>query len=77
MMQEVAAAEGIDLLVLMVDQRHASPRRRAAVRKSETFSWENDSCAEQGRPLAKAKLLPLIDSFSKAFEFSAIVLFPR
>ena len=75
MMQEVAAAlEGIDLLVLMVDASSMHPRADELLfEKAKRFRGKTILALNKVDRLPKPKLLPLIDSFSKAFEFSAIV----
>ena len=75
MMQEVAAAlEGIDLLVLMVDASGMHPRADELLfEKAKRFRGKTILALNKVDRLPKPKLLPLIDSFSKAFEFSAIV----
>jgi len=75
MMQEVAAAlEGIDVLLLMVDASnqhlHAD---ELMLQKAQRFRGKTILALNKVDRLPKPKLLPLIDSFSKAFEFSAIV----
>jgi GTPase len=75
MMQEVAAAlEGIDLLVLMVDASGIHPHADELLfEKAKRFRGKTILALNKVDRLPKPKLLPLIDSFSKAFEFSAIV----
>ncbi len=75
MMQEVAAAlEGIDLLVLMVDASSTHPHADELLfEKAKRFRGKTILALNKVDRLPKPKLLPLIDSFSKAFEFSAIV----
>ncbi len=75
MMQEVAAAlEGIDLLVLMVDASSMHPHADELLfEKAKRFRGKTILTLNKVDRLPKPKLLPLIDSFSKAFEFSAIV----
>jgi len=75
MMQEVAAAlEGIDVLLLMVDASrvllHADD---LLLEKAKRFRGKTILALNKVDRLAKPKLLPLIDSFAKAFEFAAIV----
>ena len=75
MMQEVAAAlEGIDVLLLMVDA--SSPRPHAdelLLQKAQRFRGKTILALNKVDRLPRPKLLPLIESFSKAFEFTAIV----
>src|SRR5258708_9758298 len=75
MMQEVAAAlEGIDLLVLMVDASGMHPHADELLfEKAKRFRGKTILALNKVDRLPKPKLLPMIDSFSKAFEFSAIV----
>jgi GTP-binding protein Era len=75
MMQEVAAAlEGIDVLLLMVDA--SSPHAHAdelLLQKAERFRGKTILALNKVDRVPKPKLLPLIEAFSKAFEFSGIV----
>src|SRR6202158_5984767 len=75
MMQEVAAAlEGIDVLLLMVDASRMHPHADdLLLEKAKRFRGKTILALNKVDRLPKPKLLPLIDSFSKAFEFSAIV----
>lgn len=81
MMQEVAAAlEGIDVLLLMVDASRAEPafadRLHAddlLLEKAKRFSGKTILALNKVDRLPKPKLLPLIESFAKAFDFAAIV----
>ncbi len=81
MMKEVAAAiEGIDVLLLMADASTAEPattgRPRAdelLVERARRFGGKTILALNKVDRLPKAKLLPLIDAYAKAFEFSAIV----
>ncbi|HUC54961.1 MAG TPA: GTPase Era [Candidatus Cybelea sp.] len=75
MMQEVAAAlEGIDVLLLMADasglHSHADD---LLMDKAKRFRGKTILALNKVDRLLKPKLLPLIESFSKAFEFNAIV----
>ena len=75
MMQEVAAAlEGIDVLLLMVDASrvllHADD---LLLEKAKRFRGKTILALNKVDRLAKPKLLRLIDSFAKTFEFAAIV----
>jgi GTP-binding protein Era len=75
MMHEVAAAlEGIDVLLLMVDASRAFPHADALLlEKAQRFRGKTILALNKVDRLPKPKLLPLIDAFQKAFEFSAIV----
>jgi GTPase len=75
MMQEVAAAlEGIDVLLLMVDASSMHPHAdELLLQKAQRFRGKTILALNKVDRLPKPKLLPLIDAFSKAFEFAAIV----
>jgi GTP-binding protein Era len=75
MMQEVAAAlEGIDVLLLMVDASVPHPHAdELMLQKAQRFRGKTILALNKVDRLPKPKLLPLIDSISKAFEFAAIV----
>jgi GTPase len=75
MMHEVAAAlEGIDVLLLMLDASRAFPHADALLlEKAQRFRGKTILALNKVDRLPKPKLLPLIDAFQKAFEFSAIV----
>jgi GTP-binding protein Era len=75
MMQEVAAAlEGIDVLLLMVDASSMHPHADdLLLQKAKRFRGKTILALNKVDRLPKPKLLPLIESFSKAFEFSAIL----
>jgi GTP-binding protein Era len=75
MMQEVAAAlEGIDVLLLMVDASSMHPHADdLLLEKAKRFRGKTILALNKVDRLPKPKLLPLIESFAKAFEFSAIV----
>jgi GTP-binding protein Era len=75
MMREVAAAlEGIDVLLLIVDASRAFPHADALLlEKAKRFPGKTILALNKIDRLPKAKLLPLIDAFQKAFEFSSIV----
>ena len=75
MMQEVASAlEGIDVLLLMVDASGMHPHADdLLMEKAKRFRGRTILALNKVDRLPKPKLLPLIESFSKAFEFSAIV----
>jgi GTP-binding protein Era len=75
MMHEVAAAlEGIDVLLLMVDASHALPHTDALLlEKTKRFRGKTILALNKIDRLPKPTLLPLIETFQRAFEFSAIV----
>jgi GTP-binding protein Era len=75
MMHEVAAAlEGIDVLLLMVDASRALPYADSLLlEKAKRFRGKTILALNKVDRLPKQKLLPLIDAFQKAFDFSAIV----
>jgi GTPase len=75
MMQEVAAAlEGIDVLLLMADASRMLPHADdLLLEKAKRFRGKTILALNKVDRLAKPKLLPLIDSFAKTFEFAAIV----
>ena len=75
MMQEVAAAlEGIDVLLLMVDASRMHPHAdELLLEKAKRFRGKTILALNKVDRLPKQKLLPLIEAFSKAFEFAAIV----
>ena len=75
MMQEVAAAlEGIDVLLIMVDASHAELHvDDLLLDKARRFRGKTILALNKVDRLPKPKLLPLIDSFAKAFDFAGIV----
>lgn len=75
MMHEVAAAlEGIDVLLLMVDASRALPHADdLLLERAKRFSGKTILALNKVDGLPKQKLLPLIETFHKAFEFAAIV----
>ncbi len=75
MMHEVAAAlEGIDVLLLMVDAKRTAPHADSLLlEKAKRFRGKTILALNKVDGLPKEKLLPLIDAFQKAFEFTAIV----
>jgi GTPase len=75
MMREVIAAiEGIDVLLLIVDAGRVSPQGDAGlVERARRFGGKTILALNKVDGLAKAKLLPLIDMFKKAHDFAAIV----
>lgn len=75
MMREVAAAlEGIDLLLLVVDASHTQPHADSLLLdKAKRFEGRAILALNKIDRLPRPKLLPLIEAFSKAFPFSAVV----
>ena len=75
MMREVAAAlEGIDVLLLMVDAIRALPHEDALLlEKAKRFEGKTILALNKIDRIAKPKLLPLMDAFSKAFPFAALM----
>jgi GTPase len=75
MMKEVAAAlEGIDVLLLMLDASRAEPRAdELLLEKAQRFRGKTILALNKIDRLPKPKLLPLIESFTKAFDFASIV----
>lgn len=75
MMKEVAAAlEGIDVLLLMVDASHTELYAdELLVEKARRFQGKTILALNKVDRVPKPKLLPLIDSFAKAFDFAHIV----
>jgi GTP-binding protein Era len=75
MMQEVAAAlEGIDILLLMVDASWTHPHADALLlEKAKRFREKTILALNKVDRVPKLELLPMIEAFSKAFEFAAIV----
>jgi GTPase len=75
MMKEVAAAlEGIDLLILMVDASAPQTHTDAQLlEKAKRFAGKTILVLNKVDAVAKPKLLPLIDTFQKSGDFSAIV----
>jgi GTP-binding protein Era len=75
MMHEVAAAlEGIDLLLLMVDATTVAPHGDAMLlEKARRFGGKTILVLNKIDRLPKPRLLPMMEAFSKSFEFSAIV----
>src|SRR5256884_5445493 len=75
MMQELAAAlEGIDVLLLMMDV--SRPELRAdelLLEKARRFRGQTILALNKIDRLPKPKLLPVTESFAKAFDFAAIV----
>lgn len=75
MMREVAAAlEGIDVLLLMVDAIRALPHEDALLlQKAKRFEGKTILALNKIDRIPKPKLLPLMDVFSKAFPFAALM----
>jgi GTPase len=75
MMQEVAAAlEGIDVLLLIVDAKEALPRPdEMLLERAKRFRGKTILALNKVDGLPKPKLLPLMETYAKAFEFAAIV----
>ena len=75
MMREVAAAlEGIDVLLLMVDASSTLPHADSLLlEKAERFRNKTILVLNKVDRIPKAKLLPLLDAFGKAFPFAAMV----
>jgi GTP-binding protein Era len=75
MMHEVAAAvEGIDVLLLIVDAGRVLPHTdQTLLEKAKRFRGKTILALNKVDVLPKPKLLPLIDTFSKEFDFAAIV----
>jgi GTP-binding protein Era len=75
MMQEVAAAlEGIDILLLVVDASRRHPHADALLlEKAKRFRGKTILALNKVDRVPKPELLPLIEAFSKAFEFAAIL----
>lgn len=75
MMREVAAAlEGIDVLLLMIDASRTLPHSDSLlVEKAQRFGGKTLLALNKIDRVPKAKLLPLMDAFAKAFPFAALV----
>jgi GTPase len=75
MMQEVAAAlEGIDVLLLMVDASRTHPHAdELLLQKAQRFRGKTILALNKVDQLPKPKLLPLIEAYSTAFDFAAVV----
>ena len=75
MMREVVAAiEGIDVLLLIVDASRVSPAGDAGlIERAKRFGGKTILALNKTDALPKPKLLPLIDLFSKEHDFAAIV----
>jgi GTPase len=75
MLREInAAVEGIDLLLLMADasalQPYADP---LLIERAKRFAGKVILALNKVDKLPKAKLLPMLDSFRKAFSFTAMI----
>jgi len=75
MMREVAAAvEGIDVLLLMADASAMEPHSdHILIDRAKRFGGKVILALNKVDKLPKAKLLPLMASFSKEFAFAAMV----
>lgn len=75
MMREVAAAlEGIDVLLMMVDASATQPHAdQLLLDKAKRFEGKGILALNKTDRVPKPKLLPLLDAFSKAFPFAALV----
>lgn len=75
MMQEVAAAvEGIDVLLLIADASRMEPHAdELLLERARRFPGKTILALNKVDRLPKPKLLPLIDTFAKQFQFAAIV----
>jgi GTPase len=75
MMREVAAAlEGIDLLLMMVDASATQPHAdQFLLDKARRFEGKAILALNKTDRVPKPKLLPQLDTFSKAFPFAALV----
>jgi GTPase len=75
MMREVAAAlEGIDVLLMMVDASATHPHAdQLLLDKAKRFEEKTILALNKTDRVPKPKLLPLLNAFSKAFPFAALV----
>jgi GTPase len=75
MMREITAAvEGIDLLLLVVDASRTLPfADELLLERARRFRGKSILVLNKIDRVPRPKLLPLIEAFRKAFEFSAIV----
>src|SRR5256885_15145141 len=75
MVREVAAAiEGIDVLLLIVDASRALPQPDALLlEKAKRFPGKTILALNKVDAFPKAKLLPLIEAFSRSLDAAAIV----
>src|SRR5262249_13068873 len=66
--------EGIDVLLLMVEASNAEPAmEHLLLEKAKKFHGKTILALNKVDRISKPRLLPLIDTFQKAFAFSAIV----
>jgi GTPase len=75
MMREVAAAmEGVDMLLLMMDASRASSKEDTRLlERAKRFGGKTILALNKVDAIPKTRLLPLIDAFNRAKEFTAIV----
>jgi GTPase len=75
MMREVAAAlEGIEVLLMIVDVSRTLPHADSLLlEKAQRFKGKTILALNKIDLVPRAKLLPLIDAFAKAFPFAAVV----
>lgn len=75
MMREVAAAlEGIDVLLMIVDASRTLPYADSLLlEKAQRFKGKAILTLNKIDLVPRAKLLPLIDAFTKVFPFAAVV----
>lgn len=75
MMREVmAATEGIDVLLLMVDASRGMPEKDELLfAKARRFPGKTILALNKVDRIEKPKLLPLIEAFQKEFRFAAVV----
>jgi GTPase len=75
MMREVAAAlEGIDVLLMMVDASATQPHAdQLLLDKAKRFEGKGILALNKTDRVPKPKLLPLLEAFSRAFPFAALV----
>jgi GTPase len=75
MMREVAAAlEGIEVLLMIVDVSRTLPHADSLLlEKAQRFKGKTILVLNKIDLVPRAKLLPLIDAFAKAFPFAAVV----
>jgi len=75
MMKEVAAAlEGIDVLLMIVDASRTLPHEDSLLlEKGQRFAGKTTLALNKIDMVPKAKLLPIMNAFAKAFPFAALV----
>ncbi|HXX14967.1 MAG TPA: GTPase Era [Candidatus Eremiobacteraceae bacterium] len=75
MMKEVAAAlEGIDVLLMIVDASRTLPHEDSLLlEKGQRFAGKTILALNKIDMVPKAKLLPIMNAFAKAFPFAALV----